>query len=87
MPKKAKLEDDVKHQLASLSLAERALLRRAVYEHPTAVRVDEADAVIADKLWQADILRPAAIGQRYCWRLNDRLVARRSLLREKLFPE
>ena len=87
MAKELKNKDDLEHQLASLSLAERALLRRAVYEHPAAVRVDEAGAVMADKLWRLDLLRPAAIGQRYCWRLNDRLAARPSLLREELFPK
>ncbi|QJP13263.1 hypothetical protein G3545_06130 [Starkeya sp. ORNL1] len=87
MPKKENGSSYVKAELAGLSLAERALLRRAVYEHPNAVRVDEADAVLADNLQRLDLLRPAAIGQRYCWRLNDRLVARRSSLREALFPQ
>jgi hypothetical protein len=87
MAKKEKNSRDIKAELATLSLAERALLRRAVYEHPNAVRVDEAEAVIADKLHRLLLLRPTAIGQRYCWRLDHRLVARRSILREALFPE
>jgi hypothetical protein len=87
MAKKLKNKDDLEYQLSNLSLAERALLRRAVYEHPTAIRVDEAGAVMAEELWRLNLLRPSAIGQRYCWRLNDRLVARRSLLRQELFPE
>jgi hypothetical protein len=87
MAKKEKNSSDIRAELATLSLAERALLRRAVYEHPNAVRVDEADTVMADKLHRLHLLRPAAIGQRYCWRLSDRLVARRSFVREALFPE
>jgi hypothetical protein len=87
MAKKLKNKDDLEYQLSNLSLAERALMRRAVYEHPTAIRVDEAGAGLAEELWRLNLLRPSAIGQRYCWRLNDRLVARRSLLRQKLFPE
>jgi hypothetical protein len=87
MAKKEKNSSDIKAELATLSLGERALLRRAVYEHPNPVRVDEADAVMADKLHRLRLLRPAAVGQRYSWRLNERLVARRSILREALFPE
>jgi hypothetical protein len=87
MPKKEKGSSDIRAELATLSLAERALLRRAVYEHPNAIRVGEADAGMADNLRRLNLLRPSAIGQRYCWRLNDRLVARRSMLREVLFPE
>ena len=87
MAKKEENSSDISAELVTLSLVERALLRRAVYEHPHAVRVDEAEAVMAEKLHRLHLLRPAAIGQRYCWRLNERLVPRRSALREALFPQ
>ena len=86
MPKRTKIAGEVKRQLAGLSPAERALLRRAVYEHPNAIRLDKAESLMADGLSRLGLLRAVDIGERFAWRLDGSAVMRRSALREALFP-
>ena len=77
-------EHDIETKLASLNLAERALLRRVAHSHPICLNVDAADASLAVRLWTKALLRPVIRGQRHSWRLAGTLVDKREILLQAL---
>jgi hypothetical protein len=87
MAKKTKDKSDLAQQLSGLSLAERALMRRVLYADPSCLRVDDADAEIAVRLWKQALLRPAMVGQRHAWRLAGIWAEKRDRLLKALLPD
>ena len=86
MAKKAKEKDDLAKQLSGLSLPERALVRRAIYADPDCLKVDDAEAEVAERLWRQTLLRPAMTGNRHAWRLAGQWADRREVLLKALLP-